>query len=153
MVVGVDTCHIKGEGTGVAMVATINDSFTDFYNKEEIIKESDNKKEGLEYCVSSFIEEAIEVYKKKHKGEKPKGIVIYRQGVSLQQKNFLEIEIEQIDNTCKTKNILYYYILVNTKTTFKFFEKSSNSYSNPGSGLLIIEGVTNRNFFEFYIQP
>ena len=97
--------------------------------------------------------EAIEVYKKKHKGEKPKGIVIYRQGVSLQQKNFLEIEIEQIDNTCKTKNILYYYILVNTKTTFKFFEKSSNSYSNPGSGLLIIEGVTNRNFFEFYIQP
>ena len=153
MVVGVDSCHIKGEGTGVAMVATINDSFTDFYNKEEIIKESDNKKEGLEYCVSSFIEEAIEVYKKKHKGEKPKGIVIYRQGVSLQQKNFLEIEIEQIDNTCKTKNILYYYILVNTKTTFKFFEKSSNSYSNPGSGLLIIEGVTNRNFFEFYIQP
>ena len=153
MVVGVDTSHIKGEGTGVAMVATINDSFTDFYNKEEIIKESDNKKEGLEYCVSSFIEEAIEVYKKKHKGEKPKGIVIYRQGVSLQQKNFLEIEIEQIDNTCKTKNILYYYILVNTKTTFKFFEKSSNSYSNPGSSLLIIEGITNRNFFEFYIQP
>ena len=43
MVSGVDSSHIKGKRTGVAMVSTINDSFTDFYNKEEIVKESDNK--------------------------------------------------------------------------------------------------------------
>ena len=36
MVVGVDSSHIKGKGTGVAMVATLNDSFTHFFNKEEI---------------------------------------------------------------------------------------------------------------------
>ena len=42
---------------------------------------------------------------------------------------------------------------MNTKTTFKFFEKSNNEYYNPYSGLLIIDGVTNRKFFEFYIQP
>ena len=153
MIVGVDTSHIKRHGTGVAMVATINNSFTDFYNKEEIVKESDNKKEQLQYCVSSFIEEAVEVYKKKNGGGYPKGIIIYRQGVSLEQKEFLKEEVNQIDSTCKTKNILYYYILVNTKTTFKFFEKSNNEYYNPYSGLLIIDGVTNRNFFEFYIQP
>ena len=153
MIVGVDTSHIKRHGTGVAMVATINNSFTDFYNKEEIVKESDNKKEQLQYCVSSFIEEAVEVYKKKNSGEYPKGIIIYRQGVSLEQKEFLKEEVNQIDSTCKTKNILYYYILVNTKTTFKFFEKQNNEYYNPYSGLLIIDGVTNRNFFEFYIQP
>ena len=139
--------------TGVAMVATINDSFTNFYNKEDIIKEKDNKTEGLQYCVSSFIEEAIEVFKKHNKNEKPKGIVIYRPGVSLQQKDFLKTEIAQIDNTCQTKGILYYYVLVNTKTTFKFFEKSNRKYSNPGPGLLVLDGVTNRNFFEFYIQP
>ena len=153
MIVGVDTSHIKRHGTGVAMVATINNSFTNFYNKEEIVKESDNKKEQLQYCVSSFIEEAVEVYKKKNGGEYPKGIIIYRQGVSLEQKEFLKEEVKQIDSTCKTKNILYYYILVNTKTTFKFFEKSKNEYYNPYSGLLIIDGVTNRRFFEFYIQP
>jgi len=153
MIVGVDTSHIKRHGTGVAMVATINNSFTNFYNKEEIVKESDNKKEQLQYCVSSFIEEAVEVFKKENNGEYPKGIIIYRQGVSLEQKEFLKEEVKQIDSTCKTKNILYYYILVNTKTTFKFFEKSKNEYYNPYSGLLIIDGVTNRNFFEFYIQP
>ena len=150
MVIGVDSSHIKGKRTGVAMVSTINDSFTDFYNKEEIIKE-ENKKQ-LQFCISSFIEQAIVAYNKKNKAA-PKGIVIYRQGVSLQQKEFLKTEIQQIDTVCKTKNILYYYILVNTKTTFKFFEKSNKGYSNPGSGLLVIDGVTNRNYFEFYIQP
>lgn len=150
MVIGVDSSHIKGKRTGVAMVATINDSFTDFYNKEEIIKEEN--KEQLQFCISSFIEQAIVAYNKKNKNA-TKGIVIYRQGVSLQQKEFLKTEIQQIDSVCKTKNILYYYILVNTKTTFKFFEKSNKGYSNPGSGLLVIDGVTNRNYFEFYIQP
>ena len=151
MVVGVDSSHIKGKGTGVAMVATINNSFTNFFNKEEIIEEENNK-EQLQYCISSFIEKAIEVYKKENK-ESPKGIIIYRQGVSLQQKEYLKNEISSIDFSCNTKNILYYYVLVNTKTTFKFFEKNNNRFSNPGSRLLVINGVTNRNFFEFYIQP
>ena len=151
MVIGVDSSHVKRKGTGVAMVATINDSFTDFFNKEEIINEENNK-EQLQYCVSTFIEEAIEAYKNINK-EKPKGIIIYRQGVSLQQKEYLKTEIRQIDATCSTKGVLYYYVLVNTKTTFKFFEKSNKGFSNPGSGLLVIDGVTNRNFFEFYIQP
>ena len=151
MAIGVDSSHIKGKRTGVAMVATINNSFTDFFNKEEIIKEENNK-EQLQYCVSTFIEEAITAYNKENKGM-PKGIVIYRQGVSLQQKDYLKTEIAQIDSACKAKNVLYYYVLVNTKTTFKFFEKTNKGYSNPSSGLLIVNGVTNRNFFEFYIQP
>ena len=151
MVIGVDSSHIKGKGTGVAMVATINDSFTNFFNKEEVIKEENNK-EHLQYCISSFIEKSIEVYKKEN-NESPRGIIIYRQGVSLQQKEFLKNEVTQIDFCCNTKQILYYYILVNTKVNFKFFEKFNNQFVNPSSGLLIIDGITNRNFFEFYIQP
>ena len=153
MVIGVDSSRFKGSKTGVAMVSTINDSFTDFYNKEDIVNE-ENYKDQLQYCVSSFIEEAVEVYKKQNKGVVPKGIIIYRQGVSLQQKEYLKDEIRQIDQACANRSILYYYILVNTKTTFKFFEKDKkDNYSNPGPGLLIIDGVTNRNYFEFYIQP
>ena len=152
MVVGVDSSHIKGKRTGVAMVATLNNSYTEFYNKEEIIDEKNNK-EQLQYCISSFIEEAVTAYNKKNK-EMPKGVIIYRQGVSLQQKDYLKTEVAEIDMSCKTKNLLYYYVLVNTKTTFKFFESGGKGgYSNPGPGLLVIDGVTNRNFFEFYIQP
>ena len=181
MVVGIDSSYVKRKGRGIAMVATINNSFTDFYNKEYIINEDDEENIGRhQFCVSSFIKDAIEVYKKENKGNEPKGIIIYRQGVSLQQKEYLKEEINQINETCITKNVKYYYILVNTKTTFKFFEICENEneeekddekekeeededekkekneeikYCNPQPGLLIIDGVTNRNYFEFYIQP
>ena len=150
MVVGVDSSHVKGGKTGVAMVATVNESFTTFYNKESIIEEKN--KEQLQFCVGSFIVEALDAYKKKTK-DLPKGILIYRQGVSLQQKDFLTNEVQKIKETCEGKNILYYYILVNTKTTYKIFESQKNNYTTPAPGLLMIDGITNRNFFEFYIQP
>ena len=150
MIIGVDSSHIKGKRTGVAMVATINTSFTNFYNKETIIKEE--KKEQLQFCISSFIKEALVEYQNFNK-KLPGGIVIYRQGVSLQQKDFLISEVDNIKKVCEENKVLYYYILVNTKTTYKFFEKNKNQFNNPGEGLLVLDGVTNRNFFEFYIQP
>ena len=129
MIIGVDSSHIKGQRTGVAMVATINTSFTNFYNKEEIIKEE--KKERFLFAISSFIEEALGKYSGLNK-QLPGGIIIY---------------------SCDKNKIPYEYILVNTKTTYKFFEKNKNEYKNPEGGLLVINGVTNRNLFEFYIQP
>ena len=151
MVIGVDSSHIRGKRTGVAMVATLDKNFTDFYNSEEIIEEEN--KEQLQFKVSAFIEKAIYAFKKNNKDNKPKNIIIYRQGVSLQQKKYLGNEIKNIDEVCKQKNILYYYILVNTKVNYKFFAKENKQYYNPYPGLLVIDGVTNRNFFEFYIQP
>ena len=151
MVIGVDSSHIRGKRTGVAMIATIDKNFTDFYNSEEIIEEEN--KEQLQFKVSAFIEKAIYAFKKNNKDNKPKNIIIYRQGVSLQQKKYLGNEIKNIDEVCKQKNILYYYILVNTKVNYKFFAKENKQYYNPYPGLLVIDGVTNRNFFEFYIQP
>ena len=150
MVIGVDSSHIKGQRTGVAMVATINTSFTNFYNKEEIIKEE--KKERFLFAISSFIEEALAKYNGFNK-QLPGGIIIYRQGVSFQQKEFLTNEVINIQKVCDKNKIPYEYILVNTKTTYKFFEKNKNEYKNPEGGLLVINGVTNRNLFEFYIQP
>ena len=150
MIIGVDSSHIKGKRTGVAMVATINPSFTNFYNKEEIILEE--KKEKLAFSISSFIKEAIVKFKNFNK-RLPGSIIIYRQGVSLQQKEYLSGEVLNIQKVCDENKILYEYILVNTKTTYKFFEKKKNDYINPEGGLLVINGVTNRNLYEFYIQP
>jgi aubergine-like protein len=151
MVIGVYSSHIRGKRTCVAMVATIDNNFIDFYNSEEIIEEEN--KEQLQFKVSTFIEKAINAFEKLNKDNKPKNIIIYRQGVSLQQKKYLGNEIKNIDEVCKQNNILYYYILVNTKVNYKFFAKENNQYYNPNPGLLVIDGVTHRNFFEFYIQP
>ena len=150
MIIGVDSSHIKGKRTGVAMVATFN-SFTNFYNKELIIKE--DTKKTIQFSISEFIKEALVKYKEKNKEKLPGGIIIYRQGVSFQQKKFLKNEVTNIQEVCDNNNLKYYYILVNTKTTYKFFERKNNNYKNPEEGLLVLDGVTNRNFFEFYIQP
>ena len=150
MIIGVDSSHIRGKRTGVAMVATINPSFTNFYNKEQIILEE--KKESFLISISSFIEEAIQKYNEIN-NTYPKGIIIYRQGVSFQQKEFLKNEVINIQKVCDKNKLLYEYILVNTKTTYKFFEKDKGGYKNPDGGLLVLSGVTNRDLFEFYIQP
>ena len=99
MIVGEDSSHIKGKRTGICIVATMNDSFTNFYNKEQIIEINESNKGQLNYCVSAFIKEAVEEFKKKENNNKeyPKGIIIYRQGVSLQQKECLKPEIALID--------------------------------------------------------
>ena len=51
MIIGVDSSQNKDKRTGVAMVATINESFTDYFNHEEIIEEK-NKKQ-ICFCISS----------------------------------------------------------------------------------------------------
>ena len=150
MIIGVDSTHISGKRTGVAMVATFNTSFTNFYNKELIIEE--DKKTAIKFSISGFIEEALVKYKELNESL-PGGIIIYRQGVSFHQKEFLKNEVINIQKVCDKNKLFYYYILVNTKTTYKFFEKKENNFQNPEEGLLVLDGVTNKNFFEFYIQP
>ena len=148
MVVGVDSSRFNKK-TGVAMVSTIDNSFAEFFNNEKILNEKDD---SLQYCVSSFLEEAIPNYKKINK-KNPKNIIIYRQGISDNLIDLLKNEVVQIEQVCKKNNILFYYILVNTRTTFKFFEKSGEHYYNPGAGLLVINGITQQDKFEFFIQP
>ena len=152
MVIGVDSSHFD-KRTAVAMVSTIDNNFANFYNKETIIEEE--KADIYKFCVSSFIEnESIPAYQKNNEGKKPKNIIIYRQGNSDNILEILKDEIWQIEQVCKKNNILFYYILVNTRTTFKFFEKDyNNNYYNPGAGLLVIDGITHSDKFEFYIQP
>ena len=82
-----------------------------------------------------------------------KQLMHYRKGVSLHQKEDLKNEVINIEKVCKLNNILYYYVLVNTKVNYKFFAQENRQYYNPDPGLLVIDGVTHSNLFEFYIQP
>lgn len=159
MIVGVDSSHISGRRTGVAMCATINKEFNKYTTKESIILEKN--KETLVFAVGKFINTALAEYFKLN-NSLPSGIVIYRQGVSKEQKEFLKHEIAAISNLLSgldsssvifNKNIPYYYVIVNKKTTFKFFENDRNRFSNPQGGLYVSEGVTEGKYFEFFLQP
>ena len=55
---------------------------------------------------------------------------------------------------CNYENTKFYYICCNLKSDLKFFEELGNeSYINPPSGLIVDKYVTQKNKFEFYLQP
>ena len=168
LLIGVDSSHIWGRNsgrnnrkkTGVAMVATKDKNFSKFYSKEEIINCDFHYSSTTRRNIATFIEEAVEEYKKENK-EHPKNIIIYRQGIAHNQLNKIELEVLKIQEICKKLNIQYYYVLVNTRTTIKFFEHNimnpkgakSQKYKNPDQGLIILDQITNLKRFEFFIQP
>ena len=167
MLIGIDSSHIWGrktakynnKKTGVAMISTKDKNFSKFFTKEEIIKY--DKRYALETrkAISDFIEKAIKKYNDEN-GENPKNIIIYRQGITQNQIKNIRLEVAHIEDICQTLNIQYYYVLVNTRTNIKFFEKNifninneKGKYKNPEKGLIIFDQITNVKRFEFYIQP
>jgi aubergine-like protein len=171
MIVGIDISAFKGQNKlNVAMCATLNSNFTEYTNKKESIQiqENGSTNQLLSLNVSSFIHEAIQEFFKKNK-ILPGGVIIYRQGVSKEQRVYLTQEVHAIENLLSGKGdsttsmiysknpIPYYYILVNKKTSLKFFEKEQNygssNYSNPDCGLLILKDLVESDVYEFYIQP
>ena len=186
MLIGIESSNSKNEEGGrgvVAMCASLNSTFSVYTHKK--IEIEDDLRNCMNLPVASFMYEAICEYFKMNK-KLPGGIVIYRQGVSREQKFHLSAEMENINNLlngcnsdyellAKTK-IPFYYILVNKKTSLKFFEcdgstgqNSFNSlpgknskaristmqttYENPDPGLLIYNSMTDPEIFEFYLQP
>jgi len=172
MVVGIDISVLKGQNKlNVAMCATTNTDLNEYYSsKNTVLMDQDGQScRNLTFNVSSFIHEAVMEFFRKNKFL-PQGIIIYRQGVSKEQRLLLSDEVSNVEKLLsgKSENLLekqiyeknpipYYFILVNKKSSLKFFEKEKThggyEYSNPECGLLILNDLTETDQFEFYIQP
>ena len=173
MVVGVDSSGYEENGKlyqNISFCASLDKYFTNYVNKKTTVTIEDYDNTNLP--IATFMETALAEYFKIHK-QFPTGIIIYRQGISKGQKNYLKTEIEQLqkifngdsDKKCfKDIKIKYYYVLVNKKSSLKFFEESTYNnkrnrnndkgiYDNPDSGLLICDKLISSDKFEFYIQP
>ena len=173
MVVGVDSSGYEDKGTlyqNISFCASLDQYFTNYVNTKTTVTIEDYDNTNLP--IANFMETALSEYFKIHK-KFPGGVIIYRQGISQGQKNYLKTEIEQLqkifngesDKKCfKDIKIKYYYVLVNKKSSLKFFEESTYNnkknrnndkgiYDNPDSGLLICDKLISTDKFEFYIQP
>jgi len=132
------------------------------------IKECANNKQQRDELLRSMFKDAIQSLMKQSP-KAPNYIILYRKGgnyieniqLALDEKDIFINVIQELEEMLKkTKNITakipFYYICCNLKSDMKFFEvtqNDSNSYANPKSGLIIDEGITQKNKFEFYIQP
>ena len=133
------------------------------------VKECDNNKQSRNNLLKSMFKDAIKNLMSSSK-RPPNYIILYRKGgnfienikYSIDEKDLLIAVIKDLENTLKMKEnkditIPFYYICCNLKSDMKFFEygdnKDSQSINNPKSGLIIDEDVTQKNRFEFFMQP
>ena len=172
MVVGVDSSGYEDNGKlfqNISFVASLDKYFSHYVNKKTTVTIEDY--DNTQFPIANFMEVALAEYFNIHKTF-PESVIIYRQGISRGQKNYLKTEVGQLmkifggesdKKWLKDIKIKYYYVLVNKKPSLKFFEKDTYNkknrnndkgiYDNPESGLLIYDKLINSDKFEFYIQP
>ena len=172
MIVGVDSSGYEDNGKlfqNISFCASLDKYFSTYVNKKTTVTIEDY--DNTQFPIANFMEVALAEYFSKNKAF-PDGVIIYRQGISSGQKNYLKTEIGQLQKIfggesdkkwLKDIKIKYYYVLVNKKSSLKFFEKDTYNkknrnndkgiYDNPESGLLIYDKLINSDKFEFYIQP
>ena len=172
MIVGVDSSGYEDNGKlfqNISFCASLDKYFSTYVNKKTTVTIEDY--DNTQFPIANFMEIALAEYFSKNKAF-PDGVIIYRQGISGGQKNYLKTEIGQLQKIfggesdkkwLKDIKIKYYYVLVNKKSSLKFFEKDTYNkknrnndkgiFDNPESGLLIYDKLINSDKFEFYIQP
>ena len=159
---GLNSSHTwqKGQKGGMTMVATTDSKFSKFHVQNEIIKVDENYNLKIQEHINNFINASIAKYRKQNKDLVPKNIIFYRQGISSYQKDYIFSEVKIIEEICNNFNINYYYVIINTKTSFKFFEynlkksnKEKGDFKNPERGLVVLDQITDNSKFEFYLQP
>ena len=128
-------------------------------------KQCKNVKDAVDNCLSEMFEIAL---RRNNAPKSPDYIILYRKGGNEPQNKTLVISEKDIfinklkefkenykDSQHNFQNTKFYYICVNLKSDLKFFEvgREKNTYFNPKSGLVIDENVTQKDKYEFYIQP
>ena len=166
LVIGLKTKVERATGKVKYCMTSSRNKFLNYINTS--IKECENNKQQRDALLTTMFKDAIQNLMKQSPNP-PNYIILYRKGgnyieniqLALDEKDiFIKVITDLEEMLKKTKNISmqipFYYICCNLKSDMKFFEVASNdskSYANPKSGLIIDEGVTQKNRFEFYIQP
>ena len=166
LIIGLKTQVERATGKVKYCMTSSRNRFLNYVNTS--IKECENNKQQRDALLTTMFKDAIQNLMKQSPNP-PNYIILYRKGgnyieniqLALDEKDiFIKVITDLEEMLKKTKNISmqipFYYICCNLKSDMKFFEVASNdskSYANPKSGLIIDEGVTQKNRFEFYIQP
>jgi len=166
LIIGLKTQVERATGKVKYCMTSSRNKFLNYINTS--IKECENNKQQRDALLTTMFKDAIQNLMKQSPNP-PNYIILYRKGgnyieniqLALDEKDiFIKVITDLEEMLKKTKNISmqipFYYICCNLKSDMKFFEVASNdskSYANPKSGLIIDEGVTQKNRFEFYIQP
>ena len=149
--------QINGE-IHYSLVSTTNPNLN---NTITIFKKCKNIGEEKEKCIEELMKSSLDGIKKAPHA--PDYIILYRQGGNyIQNKKLAENEVPMITKFLNERkagdinkqiNPKFIYVCCNLKGDLKFFEKGNGRYANPKSGLCVDSEVTQKDKYEFYIQP
>lgn len=148
MIVGIDVYHSKGNKSVCALVASMNESITAWYN--QAVYQEQEIGDHLKYM---FIK-ALEKYRDLN-GVFPKKIVFFRDGVGDGQlEHCRRYEIPQIETCIKEFNISdcsICFVVVQKRINTRMFMKTANGLENPYPGSVLDHSVTRRNLYDFFL--
>ena len=159
MVVGINIYKSKGtKGDVVAVVASMNETFSKFFSTARIFKDQND----LESSLSLSVKKAVARFSEANGGKKPGQIIVYRDGVQTGlMKNLetegvnLQREIETVyeDNEKPTTGLMFSYIVVQKRTVTRLYTQSKKETLNPVAGTILDNTITLRDWFDFYLIP
>jgi aubergine-like protein len=159
MVIGIDVCH-SGPNSIVGFCATLDNTFNRYYN-DFIIQPK--FQELVENKLDKCLRNALEEFKTYNKGQMPRKIIVYRDGVGEQMRD--QIIQKEISQFKATVNTLYNkmappqmsLVVVNKRINQRFFVDQGNQYANPPPGSIIDAGLVENNdqnkCFDFFLVP
>jgi len=166
LIIGLDS-DIKNKKITYSMTSTRSSNLNEFLTQEKTMSDKNQEKNA---ALRKMFKEAINEINKRSP-HSPDYIIIYRHGGNdIKNKklfisegvNFTEVlknyrEKYKDKNHFNFKDTKLYYICCNLKSDLKFFETDnrivSKAYFNPKSGLIVDDNVTQKNKYEFYLQP
>ena len=129
------------------------------------MRQCKNIKEEKEKAIGELMQSALDGLRMGKCPHPPDYIILYRQGGNYVQNKkiadnevpmFLKYlnELKEKQEIFKKYDPKFVYVCCNLKGDLKFFEKTvDHGFANPKSGLCVDSMVTQKDKYEFYIQP
>ena len=128
------------------------------------VRKCKNNKEEKEKTISELMQMALKGLRQGGAPHPPNYIILYRQGGNyVQNRKLAENEVPMFNNfinnmkntseNFKKIDPKFIYVCCNLKGDLKFFERNNKNCMNPKSGLCVDSEVTQKDKYEFYIQP
>ena len=160
LILGLENKQEKGE-TLFTMTSTISSNLDKTITS---FKKCKNIKEEKDQTLKELFGKALQAMQINKVPHPPDFIILYRQGGNyVQNKKMADNEVpvfldflnsKKAENKAFAKyNPKFIYVCCNLKAELKFFQKNNNSLSNPKSGLCVDSSITQKDKYEFYIQP
>lgn len=151
VIAGVDVAHVDDKNAVVSIACQMGVNFTNHYSLVTKQKKGAQIMNGVYKMVMDSIKHYVRRYDKL-----PKHYVIFRKGVTCRSyDDLIEFEINRIIESLETiydkKAPKLSYVVVDTRIDNKFAINSEEGLKNPNTGIVVLDGVVERDRANFYL--